>query len=217
LFRTGVAGEDRQLPARARCARGPKVRRLRATVAVGVACVQVAIRRPHGVADKKQLIVDQIPALRRYARALTGDRHAADELVQDCLERAWSRFYLWRAGTDMRAWLFTILHNLYANSVRKAKRAPARASLAELDQVRRLEPGQETAVELSNLVEALAQLPDEQREIVLLVGLEELSYEEAARVLGIPIGTVMSRLARGRERLRRLVSGDRAAGLQRVK
>lgn len=166
--------------------------------------------------SRKQLVIAQIPALRRYARALTGDHYAADELVQDCLERAWSRLYLWRPGTNMRTWLFAILRNLYVNSVRRAKRRPEHASLADVDPIHQLPPNQEPALELSNLAQALARLPDDQREVVLLVGLEEFSYEEAARILDIPIGTVMSRLARGRERLRRLVSGE-SVGLQRVK
>lgn len=165
---------------------------------------------------RKQLVLAEIPALRRYARALTGDHHAADELVQDCLERAWSRLYLWRPGSNVRSWLFTILHNLYWNSVRKARRRPEHAPLSDVDRVHHVPPTHELAVELSNLARALAQLPDEQRAVVLLVGLEEFSYEEAAGILDIPIGTVMSRLARGRERLRRLVSGD-AVELQRVK
>ncbi len=166
--------------------------------------------------SRKELVLAEIPALRRYARALTGDRHAADELVQDCLERAWGRLYLWRPGSNVRSWLFTILHNLYWNSVRKARRRPEHTSLADIDRIHQVAPTHELTLELSNMARALARLPDEQRAVILLVGLEEFSYEEAARVLDIPIGTVMSRLARGRERLRRLVAGD-AVELQRVK
>ena len=167
--------------------------------------------------SRKQLLVDQIPALRRYARALTGDRDAADELVQDCLERAWSRFYLWRRGTNVRAWLFTIMHNLYANSIRKAKSVPVHTSLTDVDNLDHIQPVQEIAVEVSNLVDGLARLPEHQREVILLVSLQEMTYEEVAKVLGIPIGTVMSRLARGRERLRHIMSGDKSVDLQRVK
>lgn len=156
---------------------------------------------------RQRLIIDQIPALRRYARALTGERHAADELVQDSLERAWSRFHLWRPGTDVRAWLFTIMHNLYANAVRKAKRAPAYAPLAEVDRVSSIQSDVETGIEVSNLIQALASLPDGQREVLLLVGLEGLTYEQVSQVLGIPIGTVMSRLSRAREHLRQILSG----------
>ena len=164
----------------------------------------------------QQLIVDQIPALRRYARALTGERHAADELVQDCLERAWSRFYLWEPGTDVRAWLFTIMHNLYANAVRKAKRTPAHVSLAEQDHMSSMQSNAEAGIEVANLVEALAYLPDTQREVLLLVSLEGLTYEEVSRVLGIPVGTVMSRLSRAREHLRQIMSGASRKGVQRA-
>ncbi len=81
--------------------------------------------------DKEHLIVAEIPRLRRYARALTGDAAAADDLVQDCLERAWSRFRLWRRGSNLRAWLFTIMHNVHANALRKAQRRPAGLPLTE--------------------------------------------------------------------------------------
>lgn len=157
--------------------------------------------------QRQRLIIDQIPALRRYARALTGERHAADELVQDSLERAWSRFHLWRPGTDVRAWLFTIMHNLYANAVRKAKRAPTYAPLVEAESVSAIQPNAETGIEVSSLIQALASLPDSQREVLLLVSLEELTYEQVSQVLGIPIGTVMSRLSRAREQLRQIMSG----------
>lgn len=156
---------------------------------------------------RQRLIIDQIPALRRYARALTGERHAADELVQDSLERAWSRFHLWRPGTDVRAWLFTIMHNLYANAVRKAKRAPAYAPLAEADRMSPIPSNAEAGIEVSNLIQALASLPDGQRETLLLVSLEGLTYEQVSQVLGIPIGTVMSRLSRAREQLRQTMTG----------
>ena len=158
-----------------------------------------------------------IPRLRRYARALTGERSVADDLVQDTLERAWNKLHLWRRGSDLRAWLFTIMHNTYVNQVRsrsaaalvpldgEAYDAPVRATQADMLEVRDLDT-------------ALQRLPDEQREVLLLIGLERLSYEEAARALGIPIGTVMSRLSRGRERLRALLAGTSAmTGLKVVK
>lgn len=166
-----------------------------------------AQRQDGGVEKRQRLIIDQIPALRRYARALTGERHAADELVQDSLERAWSRFHLWRPGTDVRAWLFTIMHNLYANAVRKAKRTPSYAPLAEVDRVSPIPSNAEASVEVSNLIQALASLPDGQRETLLLVSLEGLTYEQVAQALDIPIGTVMSRLSRAREHLRQVMSG----------
>jgi RNA polymerase sigma-70 factor (ECF subfamily) len=169
------------------------------------------------VEQRQRLIIDQIPALRRYARALTGERHAADELVQDSLERAWSRFHLWRPGTDVRAWLFTIMHNLYANAVRKAKRAPTYAPLVEADRMSAIESNAEAGIEVSSLIQALASLPDSQREVLLLVSLEGLTYEQVSQVLGIPIGTVMSRLSRAREHLRQIMSGDNRKDTKRTR
>jgi RNA polymerase sigma-70 factor, ECF subfamily len=155
---------------------------------------------------EETLFVEQIPHLRRYARALLRDRDAAEDLLQDVLARAWSRLHLWQAGTNMRTWLFAIMHNLHANFVRSASRRPAAVELEP--QLARLgEPARQFEdMELAVLERALGDLPPDQRAAVLLVGLEGLSYQEAADVLGIPIGTVMSRLHRGRERLRRLLA-----------
>ena len=148
-------------------------------------------------------IVAYIPRLRRYARALAGDSHRADDLVQDTLERALAKFNLWRRGSDLRAWLFTIMHNVFINQLK------ARRELALDDAV---EDGlqskpQSDPLELRDLDAALRRLPLEQREVLLLVGLEQMSYAEAGKALGIPVGTVMSRLSRGRERLRAVMTG----------
>ena len=150
-----------------------------------------------------------IPRLRRYARALTGDISAADDLVQDALERALLKQSLWREGTDLRAWLFTVMHNIFINQVRSA----AANRLVPIDDVAAdafvdTSPLQASdRLEIRDLDAALQALPEEQRAVVLLIGLEQMTYEEAARVLEVPIGTVMSRLSRGRERLRRLLQG----------
>ena len=166
--------------------------------------------------DIEQSVEQHIPRLRRYARALTGDRAAADDLVQDTLERALSRFHLWRRGSDLRAWLFTIMHNIFVNQARSRMRYPHDAldeSAAEALHYR--EPDW---TDLRDIGGALERLPVEQRTVVLLVGLEQFTYEEAARVLQVPIGTVMSRLSRGRERMRALLGGDfKAAALKVVK
>lgn len=155
----------------------------------------------------RDAVAAHIPRLRRYARALVGDRMLADDLVQDTLERALAKHHLWRPGSDLRAWLFSIMHSVYVNQVRARK-----PLAAPLDESR--ERGSSTdgpdRLEIRDLELALAQLPEEQRAVVLLVGLEELTYADAARALGIPIGTVMSRLARGRERLRQLLAGPRS-------
>jgi RNA polymerase sigma-70 factor (ECF subfamily) len=152
-------------------------------------------------------IVAHIPRLRRYARALAGDSHRADDLVQDTLERALAKFHLWRRGSDMRAWMFAIMHNVFINQL-KARREQALDETMEaaLEGAQRSDP-----LELRDLDAALQRLPAEQREVLLLVGLEQLSYAEASQALDVPVGTVMSRLSRGRERLRALTSAAPAA------
>lgn len=157
------------------------------------------------MADIIQQIVQAIPRLRRYARALTGDTNRADDLVQDTLERAWSRLHLWRESGDLRAWLFTILHNVFANNARRYSREPTWVPLSETVLPGEIQPPLEVALDLHDLQVALAKLSKEQREILLLVGLEQMSYHEVATILQLPIGTVMSRLARARERLRQLL------------
>jgi RNA polymerase sigma-70 factor, ECF subfamily len=156
----------------------------------------------------RQAIVAEIPRLRRYARALTGDAVRADDLVQDTLERALGKWALWRPG-NLRAWLFSIMHNLFVNQARSPRVVdyPGDETLPELP----TREHQGDALELRDLTRSLAQLPDEQREVLLLVSLEDLSYEDAAKVLAVPIGTVMSRLSRGRERLRALLAGNELA------
>ncbi len=162
-------------------------------------------------------IITYIPHLRRYARALTGDYTSSEDLVQDTLERAWGRMALWRPGSDLRAWLFTIMHNLFVNQVKAGARGLYRsADQTEFDLP--ISPAQDDRLELRDLNRALQRLPHEQREVVLLIGLEQLSYDEAAKVLGVPIGTVMSRLSRGREQLRSMLNrGSSSAQLKVIK
>lgn len=157
----------------------------------------------------RQPLIEQIPALRRYARALTGDAWAADDLVQDTLERACTKWRLWLAGSDLRAWLFTIMHNLYVSQVRHRVRQGDLTSpldLAELEQ----EPTApaSTADGAIDLQRCLLRLPEEQRVVLLLVTLEDLSYAEVARITGVPTGTVMSRLSRARNRLQDLMNAS---------
>ena len=159
---------------------------------------------------------EQIPSLRRYALALVRDRVRADDLVQDTLERALRKFSLWRRGSNLRTWLFAIMHNLFMNQLRR-ERTAAETSLTEGAPELSVAPSDEHALDVRDLIAALDQLPVEYREVVLLVGLEELSYREVARALGIPLGTVMSRLSRGRERLRTALAGDTGPQLRRVK
>ncbi|MEK6662751.1 MAG: RNA polymerase sigma factor, partial [Pseudomonadota bacterium] len=161
-------------------------------------------------------IETHIPRLRRYARALTGDTNRADDLVQDTLERAWSKFSLWRRGSDLRAWLFSIMHNVHINQIDHRARRPEEQMPEDPIEIA-VTGNQERSLEVRDLASALTQLPTEYREVLLLIGLEELKYEEVAKVLNIPIGTVMSRLARGRERLRLALSGTAQTTLRRVK
>lgn len=163
---------------------------------------------------QRDAIVAEIPGLRRYARALTGDPGRADDLVQDTLERALTKWSLWRPG-NLRAWLFSIMHNVFVNQIR----ANQPVDLLGDDDLPALAtpPKQEEALALRDLEAALQRLPAEQREVLLLVGLEELTYAETAKVLGIPAGTVMSRLSRGRERLRAILAGETPQSLAIVK
>jgi RNA polymerase sigma-70 factor (ECF subfamily) len=158
------------------------------------------------------LIVPYIPNLRRYARALVGDRDGADDLVQDTLERAVRKFHLWKPG-DLRAWLFSIMHNVFVNQLKARKIAPE----VEIDEemiAARIPTA--TSADVLDLQRALGTLAPEQREVVLLVALEDMTYADVSRALGIPIGTVMSRLSRGRERLRKVMDGASRSGLRVV-
>jgi len=159
-------------------------------------------------------ILAEMPRLRRYARAMLGDRAAADDLVQDTLERAWSRFAQWRPGSDLRAWLFGIMHNLRVDQLRRG-RLPTTSLDEEATDVP-VRATQADQLEIMDLESALRQVPEEQRQILLLVALEEMSYADIAALLGIPVGTVMSRLSRGRERLRQVMDGRQPTANLRV-
>ena len=152
-----------------------------------------------------QLIKEQIPRLRRYARALTSNRERADDLVQDTLARALAKEHLWQPGTDLRAWLFTIIHNQYVNTGRHGVRDAAAVDVETVSATLIATTDPTASRQLRELERALSRLPSGQRQVILLVGLEGMSYEDAAAILRIPIGTVRSRLSRGREMLRRLL------------
>jgi RNA polymerase sigma factor (sigma-70 family) len=157
-----------------------------------------------------------IPALRRYAYALTGDHALADDLVQDTLERALSRWLLRRRDGDLRAWLFAIERNVFLGQLRQAKRRGPHVNIDDAPALP-VRAHQETEIEARDMMAALSQLPEEQRSLLLLVGVEDLTYQQSADILGIPLGTVMSRLSRARARLRDLVDKDPVAFLRRVK
>ena len=147
-----------------------------------------------------------VPRLRRYARALVGNREDADDLVQDTLERALAKSALWRGVSDLRAWLFGMMHNLHMDGVRRLKLHTAVLNDDTPEVPVAATQGKSFAV--MDLQAALEKLPVEQREIILLIALEDMSYAEVATALRIPIGSVMSRLSRGRERLRSLMEGQ---------
>ena len=164
--------------------------------------------------NEAERLVELIPRLRRYARALVGDRAGADDLVQDTLERAWAKLHLYRRGTDLRAWLFTVMHNVHVNRVRAARATDTlEEDMPELAQ----RAPQGDALLVRDLDRAISRLPAEQRAVLLLVTLEEMSYETVARTLDIPIGTVMSRLSRAREKLRAMMLGQGPTRLKVVK
>ena len=167
--------------------------------------------------NKRELLIAEVPRLRRYAIALLRDRPSADDLVQDVVLRALGRLHLWRAGTNMRTWLFTIMHNLHANEMRRRSRMRDNRQIDPDLPERGEAANQEHVVELRQLADALARLPEAQSEILLLVGLEGLTYAETAEVLSVPVGTVMSRVSRAREGLRRLIGGENEPHLRRVK
>jgi RNA polymerase sigma-70 factor (ECF subfamily) len=153
--------------------------------------------------DFPRMLEIQIPRLRRYARALTRDFSRADDLVQNCLTRAVAKQHLWQYGTDLRAWLFTILHHQHVNDVRRSIREGSHVMLEEVPEPT-AQPDAIAVLQLRDLEVALGRLQLEQRQAILLVGLEGLSYDEVANILNVPVGTVRSRLSRGRDQLRRL-------------
>lgn len=166
-------------------------------------------------------LVAALPRLRRYARVLTGDANRADDLVQDTLARAWQKRQLWQAGSDLRAWLFTIMHNVHVNQYAIRRRELAESSIDADDGLVAgweipVRATQSDRVELMEVLAHVARLPTDQREVLVLAAIEELRYEDIARIQAVPIGTVMSRLNRAREKLRRM-TGDVPAALRIIK
>ena len=156
--------------------------------------------------DFGRLVEAEIPRLRRYARALTRqDQTRADDLVQSCLMRAIAKQHLWQPGTNLRAWLFTILHNAHVNDVRRSVREGVNVSIEDAAPLLTIQSNAIDALQLRDLERGLGKLASEQRQVILLVGLEGMRYEEVASILDIPVGTVRSRLSRGRDQLRILM------------
>jgi RNA polymerase sigma-70 factor, ECF subfamily len=156
------------------------------------------------MSDFRRQIEQEVPRLRRYARALTRDIGQADDLVQSCLVRALVKEHLWQPGSNLRVWLFTVLHNLHINRVRRLMREQDNAIVASASlALAQSEPS--ARLDLLDVEQAIKKLPEVQRRVILLIGLEGMRYDEAAQILGVPIGTVRSRIARARQMLRELL------------
>lgn len=160
--------------------------------------------------DLRWMIARQIPHLRRFATALARDPDDADELVQDCLERALVKRRLWSRKGTLRSWLFSMLYRIYIDQHRGRRKREVPTDPEVLNTGNAQMPNQDLHMECRDIGEALGQLPDDQRSAVLLVALEGFTYDEAAEIMKVPIGTVRSRLSRGRQALRDV----RAAGIQ---
>lgn len=167
------------------------------------------------MADIYRDIEAEIPRLRRYARVLVRNTADADDLVQDCLVRALAKHHLWQEGSNLRAWLFSILHNQHINRVRRHLRMGTAVEINDAYSELSRPAGQDKCLELRDLERALSQLPEEQRAAILLVGLEGLSYQDTADILAIPTGTVRSRISRGRGTLRALMNAEPSGPAER--
>ena len=156
--------------------------------------------------DRKEAIAQELPRLRRYARALLRDPSEADDLVQDCVARALERIAQWREDDDPRRWLFTIMHNVFIDQGRARRRRTRTAQVTALSPGEAFDPPRQVdRLIFADVMDALQELPDDRREALVLVGVEGMSYRDAANMLGVPVGTLMSRLGRGRAQLRALL------------
>lgn len=170
--------------------------------------------------EHHDLILSCIPQLRSYARSLTRHKDSADDLVQDCMQKALEKIHLWQSGSSMRAWLFTIMHNIHVDQVRRQVSGPQFVSSQAHDLLNTCSHATAASDEdagLDALGKAMSSLSAEHREVIHLVCMEEMKYADVAAVLGIPVGTVMSRLNRGREQLRSIMFDNKQPNLRRVK
>ena len=168
--------------------------------------------------DLRRQLSAELPVLRRFARALTGDPALADDLVQDCLERALTKSHLYDASRPLRAWLFTVLRNIHVSGLRRSGRSGIVKTVDDLAEGEgAVPPDQEHHMAATSVTTALERLSPQHREVIVLVGLEEMSYRDVSEILGVPVGTVMSRLSRAREHMRLLLEERGVTGLRRVK
>jgi len=168
--------------------------------------------------DFRSRLTAEVPYLRRFARGLARDASLADDLVQDCIERALVKEHLYDPTRQLRSWLYAILRNLHLSGLRRKGRAGVVKTVDDLAPEEEAIAGeQEAHAGVRSIAEALDRLPDLHREVVLLIALDDMSYREVAEVLGVPVGTVMSRLSRAREALRTILDGGERPMLRRVK
>jgi RNA polymerase sigma factor (sigma-70 family) len=168
--------------------------------------------------DFRSRLTAEIPYLRRFARGLAGDAALADDLVQDCLERALAKEHLYDPARPLRAWLYAVLRNLYVSGLRRKGRSGVVKSVDDLAPEEEAVAGeQEDHAAVRSIAEALDRLPHLHREVILLVALEDMSYREVAEIIGVPVGTVMSRLSRARGVLRTILDLSERPTLRRVK
>ena len=168
--------------------------------------------------DLRRQLAAELPVLRRFARALSGDPALADDLVQDCLERALAKSHLYDPARPLRAWLYTVLRNQYVSGLRRSRRSGIVKTVDDLTgDEGAIPPDQEQRIALNTVTEALDRLSAQHREVIVLVGLEEMSYRDVSEILGVPVGTVMSRLSRAREQMRALLNDRGSTGLRQVK
>ena len=168
--------------------------------------------------DFKQQLAGELPHLRRFARALIGDTALADDVVQDCIERALVKSQLYDPARPLRAWLFAILRNVFISNLRRSGRTAVVKTVDDLvGGEGSVAPAQEDRLSAALVAEALDRLPHQHREVIVLVGIEEMSYREVAEITGVPIGTVMSRLSRARSALRDILEERGHTVLRRVK
>jgi RNA polymerase sigma-70 factor (ECF subfamily) len=168
--------------------------------------------------DFRGQVASELPHLRRFARALVGDAALADDLVQDCVERALVKGHLYDPARPLRAWLYAVLRNLFISGRRRDGRSTVVKSVDELAEGEgTVAPTQEERLSVTAIAEALDRLTQQHREVIVLVALEEMSYRDVAEILGVPVGTVMSRLSRARDHLRQILEDRGTAVLRRVK
>jgi RNA polymerase sigma-70 factor, ECF subfamily len=163
-------------------------------------------------------LIALIPHLRRFARGLCGDAALADDLVQDCIERALAKSHLYDPSRPLKAWAYAILRNGFISGLRQEGRSHVVKTIDDLAAHEGItQPEQEQQLSVAQIKDALDLLPAQQREVIVMVALEELSYREISDMIGAPVGTVMSRLCRGRQALRGILERRGQPFLRRVK